>query len=215
MTGPVVSRRATGYGAQVMLQNSPRRHAAVLALSVAALLAAAGPVRARERLLVPELPGWTVADTHADPVAEVTELVPSGQTSDTWTRRLTVQAFIGSPMSAGEFLDGLAPHTAEVCEGFLAGPVVPAASPGVEGGRRTITCGKYRGDGRGSVTLFYVLRGKSALFVLARAWRGDPFKPDASPVDPAELAEWNALFDGVRLCDTEDPARPCPQGAQP
>ncbi len=192
------------------------RRAVLLATGMAALLmTGTAPVRARERLLVPQIPGWVVTESYNDPIAQITELVPAGETSDTWTRRLTVQAFTGSPMSAADFLKGLVPHTADVCEGFQAGPVVEAPVPGADGGRRTISCGKYRGDGRGSFTLFYALRGHSALFVLARAWRGAPFQPDTPPVNATELDAWNRLFDGVRLCDTNDPARPCPQGPQP
>ncbi len=192
------------------------RHAAFFAL-FAVLLAAAPPVRAAERLLVPELPGWKVADTHNDAIADVTELVPGTETADVWTRRLTIQAYRTTAMTATQFLDGLVPRTREVCDGFAAGPVVAAPVAGADGAgaRRTISCGTYRGDGRGSFTLFFAIRGRAALYVLARVWRGAPFQPAVPPVSASELADWNVTFDGVRLCDSNDPARPCPKAPNP
>jgi hypothetical protein len=190
------------------------RRAALFAFAL--LLAPPPPARAAERLLVPELRGWQVIATHNDSVADVTELVPGTESAEAWSRRLTVQAYRGTAMTVTEFLDGLVPRTREVCDGFAAGPIVPEAVAGADGGgRRTIACGNYRGDGRGSFTLFYAIRGRAALYVLARAWRGARFAPPAPPISASELADWNATFDGVRLCDTDDPARPCPEAPAP
>ncbi len=189
------------------------RRAAVFAFATLLLLPLPAP--AAERLLVPDLPGWTVIDTHTDSVTDVSELVPGTESADVWTRRLSVQAFRTTPMAVAEFLDGLVPRTREVCDDFAAGPIVPSPVDGVDGGRRTIACGRYHGDGRGSFTLFYAIRGRAALYVLARAWRGDPFVSAAPPLSDSELADWNSFFDGVRLCDTDDPAHPCPKDSPP
>jgi len=182
---------------------------------VAAFLAvlpfAIGPAVAAERLLVPELSGWKVVDSHTDGVADVTELIPAGESAETWSRRVTVQAFRVSAMGANAFLDGLAARTEEVCDGFAADPIRPLRMPGAEAGRRTIACGRYKGDGKGVYTLFTAVRGANALYVLSRAWRGEPYHPGGTPpVAAAELAEWAAMSDAVRLCNSDDPARPCP-----
>jgi len=180
--------------------------------AIAFLVAVASPARAGERLLIPEMPGWKVIDTHNDSVADVTELIPAAETAETWTRRFTVQAFRGSPMSASAFLDGLVARTDEVCDGIKAEPVRPIVVPGAEAARRAIGCGRYKGDGKGSYTLFTAVRGARALYVLSRAWRGEPYRVAGPlPVPAGELAEWAATADAVRLCDADDPARPCPK----
>ena len=184
----------------------------IIAALFLTFLVVTGPVRAGERLLVPELMGWRVISTHNDQFADVSELIPPSQSEEDWTRRLTVQAFRGGKMDAGEYLDGLIPRTEEVCDSIVAEPIQRTPLAGFEGGRRSIACGRYQGDGKGSYTLFFAIRGHEALYVLARSWRGEAFKPQTgSPVPAQEFADWQALFDGVRICDTADSARPCPR----
>ena len=183
-----------------------RIFALACSLSLAALSAQAG-----ERLLVPELSGWKTLNSAFDRSAEISELIPGLEDSETWTRRLSVHAFRGSPMSAAEFLSGIEPRSDEVCDSILAEPVRPERLGEAPAGRRVVSCGRYKGDGKGSYTLYFAIRGREALYVVARSWRGGPFRPGQAPVAPTELADWNAHLDGVRLCDTGDPARPCPK----
>lgn len=169
------------------------------------------PALAAERILVPQLPGWKTIDSHNDAEIESSSLIPNDETEDTWSRRLTIQAFRNTPMTAVVFLEGLVERIDEVCDGIAAEPLIPGPPGPYETARRIIACGRYRGDGKGSFTLYYALRGKEALYVLARTWRGDPFIPSAvRPVTQAELSRWSATFDAVRLCDSADPGRPCP-----
>ncbi len=166
------------------------------------------PVHAAEMLLVPSLPGWTVIDNRADPDIETSGLIPSDETADGWTRHLVVQAYRSSPMDVPTFLNGLSPRTDEACDGIAAGPVDLRTVNGVETGRRTIACGRYHGDGKGLYTAFLAIRGKMALYVLARSWRGRPFKAGTDmPVPVTERDDWNAFFDMVRLCEDSD----CPK----
>jgi hypothetical protein len=175
------------------------------------MLLACASAQAGERLLVPELPGWKTLDSVADRSAEVTEMIPGLEDSRTWTRRLSVHAFRGSPMTAGQFLAGLEPRSGEVCDSILAEPVKPQRLAGAEAGRRVVSCGRYKGDGKGSYALYLAVRGREALYVVARSWRGNPFRPGQPPVAVTELDDWNAYLDGVRLCDTNDLSRPCPK----
>ena len=175
------------------------------------ILATSVPAWSAEQILVPQLPGWKVIDHRDAQGVEVNSLIPSSETDDTWTRRLTVQAYRGSPMTATAFLEGLVERIDEVCDSIGVEPIV-ADPPGPnEGARRVIACGRYKGDGMGSYTLYYALRGRDALYILARSWRGEPFIPSVTrPVTQAELARWQVTFDAVRLCDAADPNRPCP-----
>lgn len=179
-----------------------------LAVAMAtALLATA--TSASERLQVPELAGWKVATTVTDPSGEATDLIPSGETADTWTRRITVQAFRGVPMTVQNFLDQVVQRTAEVCEGATAGPPSLGRVGGAEAGTRTIACGRYKGDGRGTFALHYVIRGQEAFYVVTRLWRGEPFDPATTPISATELREWSDYAGAIDLCDTKDPNRPC------
>lgn len=174
-----------------------------------AMMAAWSPATAAERLEVPQLPGWQVVSSITDRSGESTDLIPPGETVDTWTRRVTVQAFRGVAMTVPAFLDQVVQKTAEVCEGATAGPPSLGRVGGVEAGTRTVACGRYKGDGRGSFSLHFAVRGREAFYVVTRLWRGAPFNPAAMPISAAELQEWSDYAAGINLCDTRDSSRPC------
>jgi hypothetical protein len=164
---------------------------------------------AAERLQVPQLPGWKVVSSVVDRSGESTELIPAGELPDSWSRRATVQAFRNTPLTAAAFLDQVVQKTGQVCDAASAGPSSLGAVGGREAGTRTVACGRYKGDGKGTLTLYFVVRGKDALYVVSRAWRGEPFAQGAVPVAADELAEWVTYMNGVDLCDGRDPQHPC------
>lgn len=174
-----------------------RRLAALAMMMVLAL-----PAHAAERLQVPQLVGWKVIASVSDRAGEATELIPEAETAETWTRRVTIQAFRGVGMTATAFLDQVVQKTAAVCDGAAAGQASLGTVSGAEAGSRTVACGRYKGDGKGSYTLYYVIRGRDAFYVVSRTWRGNPFPAGTNPVPPAELAEWKAYVDALDLCDT-------------
>lgn len=180
-----------------------------LAAAVAAMALAGGGAVASERLQVPQMAGWKVVVNVADRSGEATELIPASETAEGWTRRTTVQAFRGSPLTVPDFLEQLVQRTAAVCEGATAGPASLGAVGGAQAGTRTVACGRYKGDGRGSFSLFLVIRGKEALYVIGRLWRGEPFNPSQMPISAAELQEWSDFVGAIDLCDGRDPNRPC------
>lgn len=179
-----------------------------LALIAAACLQT-GAASASERLQVPQLPGWKVVATVADRTGESTDLIPSNETADTWTRRATVQAFRGVALTVPDFLDQVVQKTAEVCDGATAGPPSLGKVSGLDAGTRSVACGRYKGDGRGTFALHYVIRGREALYVVTRLWRGEPFNPATTPIAADELRDWTDYVGAIEVCDTRDPARPC------
>jgi hypothetical protein len=164
---------------------------------------------AAERIEVPELPGWKVVANVRDRAGESTDLIPSGESNDTWSRRVTIQAFRGSPMTVPEFLDQVLTRTAQVCDGAAAGPPSLGKVSGVQAGTRTIACGRYKGDGRGTFALHYVIRGREAFYAVTRLWRGVPFDPSVTPLSAAELREWTDYVGAIELCDTTGFGRAC------
>ncbi|MGE5475764.1 MAG: hypothetical protein ACM3Q1_03855 [Bacteroidales bacterium] len=179
-----------------------------LAVMMAAMALAHGAV-ASERLQVPQLPGWKVVASVTDRAGEATDLIPANETADAWTRRVTVQAFRGVPMTVNAFLEQVVAQTAAVCDSATAGPPSLGKVSGLEAGTRSVACGRYKGDGRGTFTLHYVIRGREALYVVTRLWRGEPFTPTITPISADELREWSDYVGAVDVCDTQDPNRPC------
>ncbi|MBF0327513.1 hypothetical protein [Magnetospirillum moscoviense] len=178
-------------------------------IGVLGLILSAHGAMAAEKLQVPQLLGWKVIVSLADRNGETTELIPGNEAAESWTRRATIQAFRGTPLTAQAFLDTVVTKTGQVCEQASAGPSSLGMVGGREAGSRTVACGRYKGDGRGSMTLYFVVRGKDAFYVVSRAWRGEPFAQGTVPVSAAELAEWVAYMNAVDLCDNKDPNRPC------
>ena len=178
-------------------------------LAVAFAVLAPSPLAAAERLQVPQLPDWKVLSTVTDKAGQATELIPMGETAETWTRRITIQAFRGVPLTVPEFLDQAAEKAAPVCDAAAAGPASLGMVAGREAGSRTIACGKYKGDGRGTYVLHFAIRGADTFYVVSRMWRGAPFAIGQVPVPDGELAQWRTYADAIDLCDTADPRRPC------
>lgn len=181
----------------------------ILVLSVVAAL----PVAAGERLQVPQLSDWKVLNAVTDQAGESTELIPAGESADTWTRRITIQAFRGVPLTVRQFLDQAVDKIKPVCDAAAAGPASLGVVGGREAGSRAIACGKYKGDGRGTYVLHFAIRGAEAFYVVSRMWRGAPFAVGQVPVPGEELLQWRSYADAIDLCDTADPRRPCRDGA--
>lgn len=176
---------------------------------VALCLGLTAGARASERLQVPQLSGWKVVTSVTDRAGESTELIPQQETADTWTRRITVQAFRGVPITVSGFLEQVVQKTAPVCDGATAGPPSLGRVSGAEAGTRTVACGRYKGDGRGTFSLHYVIRGREAFYVVSRIWRGEPFNPAQTPISADEMQDWTDYVGGIELCDSRDPNRPC------
>lgn len=169
------------------------------------------PAGAVERLLVPQLAGWKVVVLHSDPGAELTEQIPEFEMPETWTRRISVEAFRGAGNSVASFLEMVGRRSTEICDTSSADTPRLGRLGSAEAGSRSVACGRYRGDGKGTYTLYYAIRGRDAFYVVSRSWRGDPFAMDRVPVGAQELADWIAYMRAITLCDTADPARACPK----
>lgn len=186
-----------------------RKILAEMAVFILFAMVSAHGAQAGERILVPGLAGWVTVSQIVDASGESSELVAPGETADTWTRRASVQAFRQTAMTVPEFLEQIVGKTGDVCDSATAGPVTLGRVAGAEAGSRLVACGRYKGDGRGSVTLFYVIRGREAFYVVSRLWRGEPFPSGTNPVPVDELADWQRFVASVTLCDDKKPGQSC------
>lgn len=169
----------------------------LLLLSALWLISASGAL-AGERLLVPQLDGWRPVVGHAGPAGEVTEMIPEHESPDSWTRRMTVQAFRGVDLPVAEFLDKAAKGMAEPCVHPVIEPPRLGRLESAEAGSRLVACGR-NADGSGEVSMFYAIGGREAFYVVSRSWRGPAFDSAPHPVPDAEMAEWISFMRSVRL----------------
>jgi hypothetical protein len=199
------------------------RFVALYPLAVLGLLAAA-PVFAQssqqaptsqptERLVMIPPEGWTGGGASSGRNVVSTHMFPPGQTSENWTEMLTIQVIADPRAEARAFVQRVVDASRAGCD--AAGP-----SPATEGmtndypvATLTVTCTRGHQTGKGGIVAVKAIRGKQALFVVERLWRGPAFgRDDGPPISKATLLEWSAFLRSVSLCDQADPARhPCPR----
>ena len=81
---------------------------------------------------------------------------------------------------------------------------------GYAAGSRLIACTRDKQSGKGSVSLYQVVAGERALYVVQRAYRVPPFSTDGVPLAGADLdAGRSAVSFGV-ACERGTAIRPCP-----
>lgn len=190
------------------------RFPSVLALSFVAMMggahAAASPETfPREQLRVPTLTGWTAIANLNDPVGENSEWIPTGEKDDSWIRKISIQAFRGSPLTATEFLTLALDRSADVCDGLSASPIQALNTTSYDMGERVVYCYRYKGDAMGHTTLYWVLRGKQALYVVSLAWRTPPFTADSLPISDQQLREAQMLTRQITLCQKSSTGNSC------
>lgn len=189
---------------------------ALLALGAALLLAPAAVLAQQdgEHLYInfrATLPGWTLLPTQHGHDVELTEIVPPGQNQQNWTDQVAVNILYGTPnQTAQDLLAQRVQLIQRECDDSQAGPVAPMIENGYETALRAVACTKAKRWGKGEVSLFKAWRGRDAMYLVARSWRGPPFGRNERPVPPETTVQWLAFIQAIVLCDTRDPKRPCP-----
>lgn len=194
---------AHGKGA---VKRIARGAAAALALALGA------GAWAEERFIVPRPDGWKLAFRAIQSDFTRLQFVPASESVDQWTEMLTSQTFIGTrdvPVDA--YLQRIAVEAAKVCDDVMVSPIKVNPHNGYASAVMAQFCTRYKATGKGEITLFKVIQGRESLYVAHRSWRGPPFTRDAQPVPKADFDAWVEYLNGVLVCDTADPQRPCPQ----
>lgn len=160
------------------------------------------------------LPGWTVAPTQRGADVELTEIVPPGQSPQNWTDEVAVNILYGAPaQSPQQLLSDRIASVQRECEETSVGPISPTVENGYETAMRAVACTKVKRLGLGEVTLYKAWKGREAMYLVARSWRGPAFEKGHVPVAPETTLQWLAMIQSVVLCDMRDPKRPCPDPA--
>jgi hypothetical protein len=160
------------------------------------------------------LPGWTVAPTQRGAEIELTEITPPGQSPQSWTDEVAVNILYGAPtQSPQQLLSDRIALVQRECEDSAVGPISPLVENGYETAMRAVACTKVKKLGEGEVTLYKAWKGRDAMYLVARSWRGPPFEKGHVPVAPEVTLQWLAVIQSIVLCDTRDAKRPCPNPA--
>jgi len=196
-----------------------RRPAFALGLAASLLAGAAAAQPAGEHLYLDicrQLPGWTAQPTTSNGQSEITAILPPGQTESNWTDSVAVEISYGvATKSPQQVLADEFATAQRDCDDAIAGPVSPTMANGYETALRAIECTKSKRWNRGEVDLYKALRGKEGMYVVVRAWSGQPFEKGHNPVTLETSLKWLAFMQTVVLCDTRDTQHPCPPPGPP
>jgi hypothetical protein len=155
--------------------------------------------------------GWHKQAEASDVLGTRADWLPAGQTVEDWRDRITLQLIpdVAGPVPE-QFLDNLAALWTESCESVMVTEVEKKPVNGYAAGSRLIACTRDKKSGKGSVSLYRVVAGKRALYVVQRAYRVAPFTADRVPLEGANLeAGRKAVGYGV-ACERGTLTRLCP-----
>lgn len=188
--------------------------AALFAACLAALPAAAQAPQppAGERLLMAPPPNWKPVAVQRTEKMNITRLFPPGQDENKWNEAITIQIYPGSTSEARAFIENIIQYSRANCE--AAGPSAVNEAPvnGYPMASVSVACTKGRSSGLGGFVLVQAIRGKDALYVVQRQWRGPAFDKDKPlPLSQDMLKDWSAFSRTVSLCDSRDSRHPCPK----
>ncbi len=199
------------------------RWAAVLLASLFGVLSEVRPAAAQtgdtavlfgggDEVYIAGLPvGWRKQAEARDALGYRADWLPAGQTLADWRDRMTLQLI---PDVAGQvpkqFLDNLAALWAESCEAVMVTEVESKPVNGYAGGSRLIACTRDKQSGKGSVSLYQVVAGERALYVVQRAYRVPPFTTDGVPLAGADLDAGRSEVGFGVACERGTAIRPCP-----
>lgn len=168
---------------------------------------ASGTASARlegENLLQPLPPGFKIATEQAEGQASLTEMVPTDETVDRWTRMVTTQVYRGLSDASffAKYKDQMKDRWSKACDVADTRPF----SDGNENGYATHVwlqvCAFKDKQKKPEVTLFKFIQGRDATYVVQMAFHFQPGK--------TQLAESMTYLGKVTVCDTRRAESPCP-----
>lgn len=157
-----------------------------------------------ENLLVAMPDGYKVGFQDKNGNQQITEMVPRGQSVKDWTEMVTVQIFFGmTNVTPAAYKQRLEKLWAENCKGAESSPVGQGSERGYPVVVWLQVCPLNKGTGKSEVTLLKAIAGKDSFYVVQKAFRFQPDKP--------QVEQWSRYLRGVSVCDSRVPERACPQ----
>lgn len=183
-----------------------RLHTAATMLLLCAGLLLAGSASAQpvqnETLMVAEPDGYTIANSGRRSNAEVTQMVPSGQTVTDWTEMVTVQIYPDvSAFTFNTYAAGLEERFKAACESAEAHALKRGQENGYDTEYWELNCRVKDGAHTPSVTWFKMLRGNDRLYVVLKAFLTAPSNE--------QIKTTAQYLKNISVCDTRLKDRPC------
>ena len=161
-------------------------------------------------------PGWDLGFQESNEIGHHLEWVPAGQPVKNWRDMIAFQLFPKLiDVRPDQFLAKMADHYSQSCDQVLATDIEGTAANGFPGALRVLACTKNKVTGLGEVTLFRAVMGQEAFYVAQRAWRMEPFSPEAIPVTGEQLDAGRKLIEYGLACRSNTANQPCPPGWDP
>lgn len=167
---------------------------------------------AGERLVMNPPDNWLPVPVQRGEKVNITRLFPPGQSDKQWSEMITLQIYANSEKSPRSFIEDVVRYSRDNCEAAGPSPVTEAPTNGYPMARVAVSCSKGRTSGMGGYVLVQAMRGREALYVVQRHWRGAAFDKNNPPSFPPEmLRDWGSFLTSISLCDTRDSRHPCPK----
>jgi hypothetical protein len=171
---------------------------------IAMLVIPAAPASALEdeNLLVSLRDGYKIGFQKKTGNQIISEMVPSAETVESWTEMVTVQIFLSMrDVTPVQYRTRLETLWANACTGSTFSTV----KDGVENGYPTLTwlqkCPLNKQTGKPELTWMKAVQGRDSFYLVQKAFKFTP--------SPEQTKRWGEFLDGVRVCDTRLPDRPC------
>jgi hypothetical protein len=169
-----------------------------------------------EQLLAEVPPGWVQSFRSATPDMRMVEYIPPGTDLADWTDKLSFASFGGEPLpDPVELVTSIANEQRKSCDGFESHATYSGGENGYPTAVQLFVCNRNLLTQKGQLTLLKTIRGDENFYVITRARRVDPIAKDDTlpmPQMPQEvMAAWSLYLRAIGVCNTNDPAHPCPE----
>jgi hypothetical protein len=166
-----------------------------------AVNASAQPIQG-ETLMVAEPDGYTIANSGRRGNAEVTQMVPTGQTVNDWTEMVTVQIYPNvNEFTFETYAAALEKRFKAACQGAEANALKRAQENGYDIEYWALDCRAKEGAHTPLITWFKMLRGNDRLYVVLKAFL-------TQPADE-QIKATAQYLKNISVCDPRLKDRPC------
>lgn len=156
-----------------------------------------------ENILLPQPDGFKVGSHGRQAQMEATEYVPTGETVEDWSRMITEQIFFGRRnVDPDDLPNFMAKSWGAVCPGGVAERTGRTSENGYPVATWQFRCPMNPQTHKPETMWMKVISGADALYSVQYAYRRAPSDDLAGPA--------TAYLNRVKVCDTRDPAHPCP-----
>jgi hypothetical protein len=165
-----------------------------------------------EQLLAEPPADWQQSFRTEGPGIRLVEYVPPATNLEEWTDKVSFESFNDAPLpDPAELLTSIASDQRKTCEKFEDHETFTGLENGYPTAVRLFICYVNPLTNKGQLTLVKTIKGDSHFYVITRARRVPPIELDGeSPMPPKIMAEWSLHLRAISVCNTDDPAHPCP-----